>query len=386
MNPSICQMEQYVWDKLFYPQTNLIYDLRLTLEPDGLLTDLPTPEEIARNYPNPCSWKTGMENSMINAGLMLDSVILQYQKTGNSEMRDAAKKLFDGIKLCATVSGVEGFLARSVCPFDKKSYYVDSSRDQYTHIVYSLCHYLQSDLCDDKQAVKDILRSFAERAARNICEESNYDMLRADGKGSFVNKMWGDIHGHEYLRLPMFYLAAHFATGEEKWKFLYLQLRDEAIKRSYNIVNKEFGFFAYMQMQLSIRLLYELDEEYKDQYIKLMHFVIDTCVPKMMAKVQSVKAENNHFNKPYLPWRTLPPKKIFEIDGLQYLIPDRNEYDMFLMWDIADSILCMALCPEYEISAEYKNAFFEVAEMVDIEHHYTESPIHFIAAYWNMKG
>ncbi len=388
MNAVISKMEQYVWEKLFYPGTNLIYDLRLNLEPDGLLADLPTPEEISRNYPNPCSWKTGMENSMLNAGLMLDAVLLQYQKTGNPAMRQLADKLFEGIKLCTTVSGVEGFLARSVCPFDGKSYYFDSSRDQYTHIIYSLCHYLNSDLCQDKQEVRDILHAFAARAHRNICKENNYDMLRADGKAGFVSKMWGNIAGHEFLRLPMIYLAAHFATGEEKWKRLYLELRDEAIERSYTLIDKNSRLFIYSQMQLSVRLLYELDEECKEQYRKLMHFVVDTCAPKLMERAELIKASGMRLDKPFLPWRSLPYVMTFELGELEYRIPDRDKYEDEEYWpflDVADVIIAMTLCPDCEISAQYRNAFFEVAAMMDMEHQYTEVPIRFVSAYWNLK-
>ena len=34
-------------------------------------------------------------------------------------------------------------------------------------------------------------------------------MLREDGTIGKVNKMWGDIGPHEWMRLPMFYLAAY---------------------------------------------------------------------------------------------------------------------------------------------------------------------------------
>lgn len=387
MNATISKLEQFVWEKLFYSGTNLIYDVRLTSEPDGLLVDLPTPEEISRNFPNSCSWKTGMENSMLNAGLMLDAVLLQYQKTANPAMRELADKLYQGIKLCATVSGVEGFLARSVSPFDGKSYYFDSSRDQYTHIVYSLYHYLNSDLCEDKQGAKDILRSFAVRAYRNISKDNNYDMLRADGKPGFVSKMWGNLAGHEFLRLPMIYLAAHAATGEEIWKKLYLEFRDEAIERSYTLIDKSNRLFIYSQMQLSVRLLYELDEEYREQYSKLMRFVVDTCAPKLLERAELIKAGDMHLDKPFLPWRSLPCSTTFELGELEYRIPDRDKYEEEEYWpfmDVADVIIAMALCPDCEISAQYRDTFFEIAAMMDMEHQYTEVPIRFITAYWNL--
>lgn len=385
INNAIERMEKYVWEKLFYPETNLIYDLRTTLEPDGNISDLPTPEEISRNYPNACGWNTGMENSMINAGLMLDAVLNCYAKTGNNEMESLADKLFDGIKKCAEISGSEGFLARSISPFDKKSFYYSSSRDQYTHIVYSLVHYLDSPLCKEKETVKKILVSFAKRAEKNVTPETDYDMLRADGKRGIVTKLWGELSGHEYMRLPMIYLAAYKASDDTKWLNLYKQIRDEAIEKSYDMPNKLSGFFAYLQMQLSARILYELDSEYKDRYSKLMQTVAKKNSHVILENVKKAKDENCRFDRLFKPWRTLKFNEIFNIDGLDYYIPERDfDEQLFPLWDVADIIINHALCPDIEIPNEYVNAFYEMAECVDTQNHGTEAPIHFVAAYWNL--
>lgn len=379
------KMWNYVWEKLFCPETNLIYDLRTTYEKDGHISDLPTPEEISRNYPNACGWKTGMENSMINGGLMLDAVINRYNKTGDEKMQEYADKLFDGIKLCAEISGSEGFLARSVSPFDKKSFYYNSSRDQYTHVVYSLVHYLDSDLCKEKDTVKEILVSFAKRAEKNITPENDYDYLRADGKKGIVTKMWGDICGHEFMRLPMIYLAAYYASGDNKWLAHYKAIRDEAIEKSYNMPDKLSGFFAYLQMQLSGKILYELDGEYKDKYLKLLQTIANKNSYMILEMLKRIKAESHRLTFLFKPWRTLPIGERLNVDGNEYLIPDRNdETDIFFLQDVADIILVQSLCPDFKISEDYKNAFFETADLVDIENHSTEAPIHFVAAYWNM--
>ena len=51
--------------------TNLVYDYRNTLDHDHRWDALPTPEEIAKRLPNPCSWGSGMENGMINTPIAL---------------------------------------------------------------------------------------------------------------------------------------------------------------------------------------------------------------------------------------------------------------------------------------------------------------------------
>lgn len=58
-----------IWSRFFCEKTHLFYDDLA----DGkeLTGELPTPEEIALQIPNPCGWGTGMKNSMLNAGNML---------------------------------------------------------------------------------------------------------------------------------------------------------------------------------------------------------------------------------------------------------------------------------------------------------------------------
>ena len=45
-------------------------DLRLCDQPQSAppVRSLPSPEEVAANFPNPCGWSTGMEDCMLNAG------------------------------------------------------------------------------------------------------------------------------------------------------------------------------------------------------------------------------------------------------------------------------------------------------------------------------
>ncbi len=127
-----------VWKDYFYEKTSLIYDFRVDYECDSAISDLPTADEISMMVPNGCSWNTGMEDSMIHGGMMLDVIIKMYNKTGDSTLSEYAEKIFAGIKKCSYISGISGFLARSISPYDEKSFYLDSSRDQYTLSVYRI--------------------------------------------------------------------------------------------------------------------------------------------------------------------------------------------------------------------------------------------------------
>lgn len=379
----------YIWECLFYPETSLIYDLRTTIQKDGNIIDLPTIDEISRNYPNACGWNTGMENSMINGGIMLDTIIERYNKTGDKSMISYADKIFAGIKLCSEISGSPGFLARSVSPFDKKSFYMNSSRDQYTHVISALVHYYDSDLCAEKEKVAEILVSFAERAYKNATKENGYDLLRADGKQSLVCRVWGDIIGHEFLRLPMFYMAAYHVSNDEKWLILYKELRDEALANSYDFCDKDSGFFAYLQMQISIRILYELDDNYKEKYKDLMTKVADKKAHVILDLLKETKEKNLDFSTLPKPWRTFPVGEQLTVDGNEYIMLDRNEdfqnSVMFFLQDVADLLIVQNLCPDYKTPHKYKDAFFEIIEHIDVENHASEAPIHLVCAYWGMK-
>ena len=155
-------------EKRFCMSTNLFYDFPTFGEDDKYKTYFPTPEQIKLCVPNPCGWGAGMEDGCIDGGAMLDAAVICYEQEKNPVMSDVAKRIFEGLKLCASVSGEEGFLARNVSPIDMKSYYIDSSRDQYTHWIYGASRYYESGMIsdEDKAFVKKALCSFASRAAK----------------------------------------------------------------------------------------------------------------------------------------------------------------------------------------------------------------------------
>ncbi len=54
---------------------------------------LPEPEMIRFLIPDPAGYGTGREDCMLNAGLMMDTVIAQYEVTGEKTMRAYALKI-----------------------------------------------------------------------------------------------------------------------------------------------------------------------------------------------------------------------------------------------------------------------------------------------------
>lgn len=102
---------------LYHPEMELIYDYVTSRNPRHRFDHLPSPEEVAANFPNPCGWSTGMEDCMLNAGSALDILRLRREDEGGTREETAfACHLLNGIHRCATVHGRSGFIARGITP------------------------------------------------------------------------------------------------------------------------------------------------------------------------------------------------------------------------------------------------------------------------------
>ena len=105
-------MEQawnFVWDRLFDHRTGMFYNHLVGSEPDAATKYLPEPEMIRLLIPNPGGYGTGMEDCMLNAGIMMDAVISRYEATGDEAMRSYASEICRGMILDATVSHKRDF-------------------------------------------------------------------------------------------------------------------------------------------------------------------------------------------------------------------------------------------------------------------------------------
>lgn len=277
------------WERFYHPQTNLFYDYLTSYDQGKELAHLPTANEVLSLYPNVQGYDTGMEDCMISAGVMLCMIIDKYDVTKEETLRTSAYEVFKGIQRCATVHGIQGFLARGVCTEDLKSIYIGTSRDQITHAVHGLWQYYNSSLANNKikEEIRVILSSIADRTMQNVIPQNGYNFLRADGTPDNLLKMW-DNAGHEAARLPMIYAAAWDATGNLEYFNQYQKYLQLAIERSF-IDLSSVSSWALLQMQTSLELLNTLE---KDPYLKkqmcdLMQKVSNEAI------VRAVKANKN---------------------------------------------------------------------------------------------
>lgn len=219
--PPLESLRKQIREVLFHPETELIYDYATSRDPVHRFDHLPAPEEVAADFPNPCGWSTGMEDSMLNAGSMLDVLRLEREDGDSPETAPAfACRLLHGIHRCATVHGHPGFVARSITPRDGKSCYSNSSRDQFTLAVYGVWRFLRAfpdAPSAEIQRARELLHSIACYCEHTVTAGHEYDLGRLDGSRAIVSKMW-QCGAHEVLRLPMIYAAAFEATGDGHWR------------------------------------------------------------------------------------------------------------------------------------------------------------------------
>ena len=376
----------YCFKYLFCDKINLFYDHLYSHEEDGAISGLPSIEQINKQIPNPNGWSTGMEDSVICGSMMLDCAMIKKDV-------DAIKKIVDGLFLCSDCSDEQGFIARSVSPIDKKSHYSNSSRDQYTHFVYSFTHLYFSTICDEvtKQRINQTFIDIATRMEKNVIFENNYEFLREDEKNGLCFKMWGEIGKHEYLRLPMFYLAAFLTSKSEKYKDLYLKYRDEALEKSCGIdYEKEPTAYPILQMQYSLKFIYDFDDDKstKEKCKKLMEIAQKAFQQKAFEYYNELLKCTDTLSYKYTPFYEQPAVYIGNIGGYEYnnhnqdIYPENKAY--YLLRNIGDSVALSASTGIFD--KELVEVVEKSASLIDYSNHYSNAPIYLLNGYWNMLG
>ena len=375
----------FVKDKLFYPKTSLIYDHIIL----NRVHEWPTPEEIAAVYPDPCGYGTGMEDGMINGGTMLDACLIRYELEHDEESAEFAKKIVDGMLNCAFSAKTEGYLPRGVCPADGKSHYPDSSRDQYTMFAFGMHRYLRSSLCteEERKKIAKACVGVARRAEKNIVKETGYDMLTDDGGPTLNVVMWGEKLGnHEFLRLPMLYLLAYEASGDEHWFEKYREIRQEAYDKSLPMTSY-WAMYTLQQMQVSVLVCHDVDEDegWRSRYLELMNQVADYA-EKAVVNVRNKMQRYNNYNDSQKSFRELETKPAVNFINLGYknaVTACRSDmFDYFALEDTAQLAIITKLVPGRKSNIDVEKLFIEGFEKIDFSKHERNLPLFFVAGYY----
>lgn len=270
-----------MFDVYYSPKTHLFYGSPLKhVAPASTFTDgFRDPDK------NKAGYGAGMEDCPIFGGVLLSMLVDKYEVTSDQQLADVALDTFKGLKLCATVHGKPGFVARGVCLEDGRSVCLTSSRDQYTHFVHGLWRYYHSPLCNDatRAEIRPLISAVADRMIKNVTPENDNDFLRADDSRDprGICRMW-NVYPHEAARLPMIYAAAWDICRDEKYFKLYREYITPAVDQTLTLpslpesrIRALMPTYTLLQMQSSLELLYELeaDEALKDKILDAMHIV-----------------------------------------------------------------------------------------------------------------
>lgn len=286
------------WSNFYSPETHLFYDFLESLEPGKTLDHLPTPEEIDALYPHVCGYGTAMEDCAISGGIIMDALIDRYEcekKLGADEaelnkIKKQAEDVFAGLELLTTVAQSPGFVARGVSPKAPGRCYINSSRDQVTHLDLAVWNYWRSELSSKvtRERAARILYDIADRMARNVIPENDYDFLCSDGSRCRIGiQRMKDVDDHEAARITAIYAVAwnvaactkNNAKEKEYWA-LWRESAPKAIAQSAHIMQNEsllnrMPSYAYLQMQESLAVLWELEpnDELKSQLAETISFI-----------------------------------------------------------------------------------------------------------------
>ncbi len=182
----------------------------------------------------------GVGDAPLICGTALSGLVDAWTLTRSAKVKEDAAKVAEGVLNLAVLHGYKGFVCRGFCS-DNKTTVSLSSRDQYTHWVHGLWRYASSDIASPaiKERYKKHIVEVAEFMEDRVVPESEWNFGLAhsrekDYRG--ICYMWGPkIWPHEAARLPMIYIAAYMATGNEHWKELYEKYIDEALEKTLEI-------------------------------------------------------------------------------------------------------------------------------------------------------
>lgn len=390
-----------VMETLWNPKTGLIYDY-VTLDESGRessVAHLPTPQEIALQFPNPNGWLTGMEDCVLRGGPMLLAALERLRAHGGTDAtaRETVEKVFAGLKRCATVSGIPGFVARSLSPVDGKSYFCNSSRDQYTLFCYALWRYCRSGYADEarQDEIRALLKDVACFVKRCLDDPAaELSLLRADGKPAYVSQLLGKgVKPHESLRASMMFGAAWSVTGDPLWRDEMRRYAADGIRIAETPFPGKLALFALYQAQVSHRLLWEVetDPTLKAGYERLLERY-GAMAEGRLSDLEKIMEElkPGELVSPVSPWRAAKmryqEKRL--IHGRPYAVPEipRYYYVRAVGDDLGVAVLARALTPSGKVPADEAAQFHRIFTSVDWSRYPNSAMTHSILAYWTLQA
>lgn len=349
----------FLTGELFSAETGLIYDYLSSRDSGARFRYLPSPEEIAAAFPNPCGWSTGMEDCALNGGFLIDTLRLRGELGS-----DFAARAIRGLIRLATVHGKRGFVARGLSVVDGRSCYGNSSRDQFTLAVYGLLTGWRSREMAPalRGEAAGVLAAIADYCAAIAVPERSYDLHRLDGGRAIVSKMWA-CAPHEAFRLPMIFAAAYEATGEETYGELTRSFAAPGLARTLELDPDDAAWWDMPLIQMQISFSCFLAGRTMPEHDRTLRNLLRTGAGIARRKLAELLDRAERFDGRWdalCPnWRTLPMRLTAEtlsadgssalFDGRTYLnpvFPESFQRPLELIRGMGNYLGAMALAGE----------------------------------------
>jgi len=377
----IAAMWEQVTTRLLRPDTDLIYDFEVPC-----VSDYPSAEEVRNRYPNPCGYSTGMEDGMIAGGTMLDACLVRYALRGEAFVAALCHRLVAGMLACCEAAQ-DGFVPRALCPNAQDLFYPDSSRDQYTMLLFGFFRFLESGLCDETERARiaSVCVAIARRARNNVTEKNGYDLLRADGKPSLNCVMWGQgLSNHEICRLPLIYLMAWHTGADEASLAAYRAIRTEVLARSLPMQKQYGSFYTLQQMQAALYVCGALDPEARADYRRIMQTVATYTEGKRRRIRRRFYRWCDRFTpRPFRTYSMEENKERTARFGTPWLTVARgeDEYGYFITEDLAD-LAIVPLLADRPLSRRVRRTFLRGVRALPPQK--SNLGVYFLQAYYRL--
>ncbi|WP_372935177.1 hypothetical protein [Mariniphaga sediminis] len=262
LQKKVQKLHEHVWTYFFHPDVNLIYDYIAPLDDKNRWEFLPTRNEILNGIPNLAGWGTGMEDCALNGGAYLAGMVYRFEVTRKEEHAEEARRIYKGLQLLGTVSSQKGFVPRGVLP-DGRSFYPNSSVDQYTFYLFGLWTYYHSNIPteDERKQISSIVGNICERIKKD-----NFNILSSDNKRAKYCNI-GRISVDRSSRLLATFRIGFDLTKEKRWMKIYTRmLKTNNYSRlqdvnSYSNINK-LTTYSILQNQASLFPLVQLEKNF----------------------------------------------------------------------------------------------------------------------------
>ncbi len=241
---------------------------------------LPTPDQIAQEFPNAAGWGTGMENCALNAAQVLPGALLRHELAPDERTEHEVRTLFQGLLRLFRVASDPGFLPRGLA-LDGVSHYPNSSADQYTMALYALHAYAGSGVATEaeQEEMRKVWQNVLVRWERHGWEDR-----REDGGQTMFGDM-NRIAPDRASRLLAALLGGFAMTGDRHWHSVYRQKLEEQdyARLRTGLPPPSSALYVHDQNQVAWRLLWELetDSDLRQRYADLMTETANCVLPRL---------------------------------------------------------------------------------------------------------